>query len=314
MVAHFDVGAIARLLPFEELLEEAAGGDADEVLQIMGMVERSLGFDPLEDIESVTVFTNEFPPDQPQVMLIVNERGSELIKTLRDEGALRSARRSKVGIERLYAQGIIDLLGVGEEVSEDEHIAIFAQPLRGGRHAVLDGERESDIRDAAEALSGDASTLDSRRGDLMLDAKRGALLYVEAAASFEELARRTPASRFASKLQSVAFQASEDDGMLHLEVNAAVGSERDAKAMVSVVEGLRGLLALADVSREVPEMVQDALASAEARADGDRVQVQLSVPIGDLMEAFRAEVSTRRRGAYGEEAERPARRGRRKKF
>ena len=49
MVAHFDVGAIARLLPFEDLLEEAAGGDADEVLAIMGMVERSLGFDPLEE-------------------------------------------------------------------------------------------------------------------------------------------------------------------------------------------------------------------------------------------------------------------------
>jgi hypothetical protein len=294
--AHFDVARIAAFVGVDDLLARVGGDDGEEAAEVLRRLRRDLRFDPLADVCSVTLFGTDLAGGKPSVMIITSDAVDGAIETLRDAGGLRAVERDGLEFLRLDGAGVARALGFGDADAGDGDAAVlYVHRLAGGRRAILVGETGQDLAAGARALARREARRE--RPALELRPTADALVWFEVATSLEELARRTPASKLAGKIRRLSAEIAEDDGELALSLHVDVDSERDARDVAAIVNGLRALLSLADVDEDVPELARRTLAEARAEADGERVTVRLSVPAAELRDLLHEEVTGRKRAA-----------------
>ena len=283
-VVHVDVQRLAGLIGVEDLLEQLSDSEAREVSDMLRQIERRLGFDPIRDIRSVTVFGSDLTGDEPSVMLITDDSLDDALEALDDEGALRTERDGGLRFQRINAAGVAAALGIEDvDASEDDSLVLYVQRIGNNRRAVLFGERTRDILDAARVLDDDELSLgQTRRPALNLQSSNGSFLYFEVSSSLEDIIRETPASELASKVRGLALDLSEEQDMIDIRLTVATASRRDASDVEDLITGLRGLISLAGDMEDIPDIVRSTLDGIRADADGDRVTVRLSVPFREI--------------------------------
>lgn len=287
-VATFDIAKIVDLIGGDELLAHMNEHDAQQANEMLSRVREELGFDLLHDVCSVTVFGGELPPQEPGIVIVTTDAIDDAIEALTESGGVHAEKRDGIEFLTLDATGVARALGFGDvEVDGGQHVVAFVHPLASGRRAVVVGESESGISDAARALAGKGkgkgkSSGKGERAALELDPSPGTIVYFEIAGALDELVEETPASKLAGQIEGMVAELSEQDGDLTMRLQAHVESERVAKDVAAVVDGLRGLLSLADVGDEVPASVRRAFMSAETEVDDESVSVRISLPMVEV--------------------------------
>jgi hypothetical protein len=286
-VVHVDLQRTADVLGLDDLMDEVLESEGRRMLRRM---EDRWGFDPREDIRSVTVFGSDLSGRDPGVFFITTDALDDALEALEDDGALRTESQGGLRFHRISAQGLVDSLGLDVEVG-DESLVVHVKRIQGDRRAVLVGERIDRILDAARVFDDeDLSLARARDADLELRTSARSMVYVEAVDSLEELLGRSPASRLADKIRGLALDVSEERDTLQVRLTVATGSERDARDVESIINGLRGLLSLAEGLQgldELPALVRGVLDELDADADQNRVTVSLSLPVAEIRQALR---------------------------
>ncbi len=283
-VVHVDVQRLAGLIGVNDLLEQLSDSEAREVSDMLGQIEQRLGFDPIRDIRSVTVFGSDLAGAEPTVMLITDDSLDDALEALDEEGALRTVRDGGLRFQQINAAGVAAALGIEDvDASEDDTLVLYVQRIGRNRRAVLFGERTADILAAARVLDDDERSLEqARQPALNLRSSQGSFLYFEVSSSLEDILRETPASVLASKVRGLALDLSEEQDVVDIRLTATTASREDARDVEDLVDGLRSLLSLAGDMTEVPEAVRGLLNGIRADSDGDRVTVRLSIPFREL--------------------------------
>ena len=150
-VVHVDLQKVADLIGLDTLMGHIPDSEADEVSDMLRRMERRWGFDPFEDIRSVTVFGSDMSGRHPGVIFITTDALDDALEALDDEDGVRTERHGGLRFQRISAQGMVDSLGMDEDVG-NESLVLYTKRLRGNRRAVLVGERPEDILDAARVL------------------------------------------------------------------------------------------------------------------------------------------------------------------
>ena len=286
-VAHVQLGAVARLIDLEGILEQARDGkgpmgrDGRDATEILDVIQDQLGLDLLRDLHAVTVFSSDLERGEPTVMLTVSSRIDGVISRLKDAGVLSSERSGGIRFLRLSVGALAEMMGQ-RGGDDDDHGYLYVREV-GDKRAILIGQSASDLVGAARVLEGDDESAEQGEGNLLKSRPgRDAIVYVELAGAFEKWTRRTPASEIGERVQRLSVEVGEDDGQVSLVVSAQTESEKDARNVAAVVNGLRGLLALTEGSDEIPAVAREALQDARAEARDGRVSVRLELSLDSI--------------------------------
>ena len=153
--------------------------------------------------------------------------------------------------------------------------------IQGNR--VVFGQREATVSKALDVLDGTASNLSAGKAFPELGAS-GDSNFLEAAARKLDLPDSNPNAAVFRLSKLMRLQIGETKRQLTASLTLDADSEEVANNMMSIVQGLVGLL---KVQKEKPETVQLAEALA-IKQDGARVVVKLSLPANDAVQMIKA--------------------------
>ncbi len=249
------------------------------------------GFDPFVDLKGFMLFGDKGPHDGATVAVITTSRIDATLERLRDVGALEASEEGGVEVMQIVPGKVLSLFGMDDEMEDaDKPIGCLYVHRFGGRNgtgrALVLGEKSDAVHRAAKAMrAGD--TLGKGQGRLAASTREGDLVYVDVDAAMAELLGDNPASKLTSKARRLTLQVGQTDDQLTLRAVVVTAEEKDARQIAALVNGLKALLALADPSEEMPKPAYDALMDAQAKADGNTVVLEVSVPKSLLDEARR---------------------------
>lgn len=291
-VVHVDLQRVADVLGLDALMEGLPESEGREINDMLRRMEDRLGFDPRRDIRSVTVFGSDLSGRDPGVVFITTDALDDALEALEDAGALSTDREGGIRFQRISAEGLIDALRIEDaDVSSNDSLYIVTKRVGRNRRAVLVGENPRQMVDAARVFEDeDRSLAEARDPNLELRPSSGSMVYVEATNSLEELLGQSPASMLADKVRGLSVDVSEDQDNVQVLLTVATSSREDARNVESMINGLRGLISLAQGMEEldeIPELAREILDELDADADGNRVTVRLSVPLREIRQALR---------------------------
>lgn len=267
------------------------------------------GFDPFTDLKGFMLFGDKGPHDGATVAVITTNRIDATLERLRDVGALEASEHGGVEVMQIVPGKVLSLFGMGDEMEDaDKPIGCLYVHRFGGRNgsgrALVLGEKSDAVRRAAKAMrAGD--TLGKGQGRLAASTREGDLVYVDVDAAMADLLGDNPASKLTGKAKRLTLQVGQNEDQLTLRAVVVTAEEKDARQIAALVNGLKALLALADPSEDMPKPAYDALMDAQAKADGNTVVLEVSVPKSLLDEARR---EIRRELGDGEASDAPRKR------
>lgn len=249
------------------------------------------GFDPFVDLKGFMLFGDKGPHDGATVAVITTSRIDATLERLRDVGALEASEQGGVEVMQIVPGKVLSLFGMAEEMEDaDKPVGCLYVHRFGGRNgtgrALVLGEKSDAVRRAAKAMR-EGDTLGKGQGRLATSMREGDLMYVDVDAAMADLLGDNPASKLTSKARRLTIQVGQNDDSLTLRAVVVTAEEKDARQIAALVNGLKALLALADPSEEMPQPAYDALMDAQAKADGNTVSLEVSVPKSLLDEARR---------------------------
>jgi hypothetical protein len=257
---------------------------------------REWGIDPLRDLKGLLLFGDDVQRREPNMVLLTSDRIDGLLEKLQDMGVLEAERG---GVQRLAPAALLGQMGV-DDAPADFEVYLGVHRLRGERtaqRAIVFGTTPQKLEPALEALRGPKAA--RRAGALTLATRPGCIAYLEVADVLRELMDRSPASRMANKANHLSMQLSEEGGELTFTAAVQTETEKDARQIAALVNGLKAFLSLVEPGEDVPEGVLDALDRAHATSQDNRVSLRFAVP-SDLVD----EARRRMRSELGEPAER----------
>lgn len=281
VVAHFDIQECLAIVG-RRMIEDELGFRSDAKMgQVLDLAEDRWGFSPLEDILGVTVFSSSLEGGQPSFMIWVSDRIDSMVEDLRESGALERERVDGVRLMRLSAWGLARALDVDDDDVQGNGEAWTYIHRAGDRRAILVGENPEDILATARVLEGDDdSVADARRPRVSADIDQGTIAYLEVGGNLGDWGRGSgPASAVISKVEGMQMAIARDDENLQARAVIDVGSRQEARSVASILDGLRGLIRLAeDDLGDVPEMAVDLLRSIDCDTEDSKVVLEASLP------------------------------------
>jgi hypothetical protein len=270
-VAHMDCEALRAskvgrfVLENRDRLHIDSGG-IDEV-------RAELGFDPVQDILSLTAYGTDRDPDDGQVLIVVTTQAA-------DTALERLSGRCDVKVEKIDAEGYsLHLISSGGE-RHLVHVAATDRPDR--RIVTLAGDQEHLIA-ALRVAGGRAPSLAAGMGLLARPPRAGSMVFVSAS-RLDGMDDVEPASEILRLSEGLVADVAERDGALLAEVTVSAASEEAARNIGDVVRGMAALGTLA-AGRE-PDLapLRELARSLSVETDRQRVTLSVRFPVEALID------------------------------
>lgn len=272
---HVDVEALTGSTVGRFVLEHGEMLDID--LDELDDLKDELGFDPREDLLSLTLYgTGDDPEDDAVAVAVTTGAADEALRRLRDLEDVR-VRKTEIGGEEAYSiRGDHDRLYVW-----------LRDGRRSGERLVVLGRKRGAVARALDVMKGRSPSL-SRDGGGLLDERpqRGSIAFV-AAGDLAQLGRFEPASRILRMCDGVALDVGERGEQVFAAATLQADTPEVAGDIRDIVHGLLALGRL--VATEQPDMepLLELVRSLDVATDDRRVTVRLSHDVEEVIEQLR---------------------------
>ncbi len=250
-------------------------------------VAKEWGIDPMRDLQGVLIYGNELGRQDPAVTLLASANIDGALDKLREMGVLEGEPHDGGSIDRISAGKMLSAFGIDDaEIEGEGYIHVRKLSGRGPQRAITFDKSASKLMQKATGARGAPEAL-------ALSPRPGCIVYLEVADALRDVMGETPASRMANKAKHLAVQVSHADGELQVAATVEAESQKDARQIAALVNGLKALLSLMEHDADVPEAVIEALSEAQAETEGSKVTLQFKLPrsiLDQALEAVRAEV------------------------
>jgi hypothetical protein len=244
--------------------QEMKGGDVEQ------KVEEALGFDPLEEIQSITIRGSSFesPEEGLEIMVQLDETTGNL------EGlmlALPGYEEEEVDGHTVYSFGEGDMRGV----------ATIRESKRG-KKAVL----AATSRPRLMGLLGDSNSWSSN------DVKKGEFLQVKILELPEEVYDQEQAANVAKMLTSILVNVGQVGDEIQLSCTLTAQKEKQAEQIQQLAQGAKAFVSLFEEeigNEKEAEVILSLLNAVEVDRNGHEVTIRAHLPEKMVVEFLREE-------------------------
>ncbi len=254
VLVHVDVAALTRTRLFDLLADDP---DVD-VADALSEFEEEIGLDPLHDVRSLTVYSNDVEKEHWVALLRTNENldaavarlegrrgyvqtrtGDKTIHSLHEDGQEWHGHmyRSEQGGERLFVI--------------TESIEVLVEAIR-----VVDGERQNLLRAEEPGVQHAPSP--------------GAVLFVSADRGLGDLGDFAT-SEVSRLVRGVLFECGESEGTLFANLRLTAATEKDAKDIHDVIQGGLAMASLIAGREDETRVIDDLVDALDVRREGTAV-------------------------------------------
>lgn len=263
----------------QEIAKEEIGddGDGEKVFQ---EVEKALGFDPIEELRSLTVFGSDFedPIEGLQIVVGLKKTTGNLEGLLL---AIPGYEQSKHKRYTIHSAAPDDDIRVYGAIHEDD---------RNNKHIVA-AHKRSDLTSMLDALRDHRS--DSSPSDARSSSRhRNTLIDVQLERLPEIDDLEGPPAAVAKLLKRTSVSVFEQDDELIVELSITTDDEKQAEQIQQLCQGLAAMVGLAESIEEGSEELElaaELLDGLEVDRNGSQVQLQLEVPEELIIKILREE-------------------------
>jgi hypothetical protein len=261
VIAHVDVERMRK-----STLGRLVLANRDELdLERQQMIEE-LGFDPLEEIHSITAY-GAGEGAEPDTLLV---HGSSAIARA-IEGL-----EAEEGFARMQAEGM--------EILAYEDAYAHVEELQSGDRLVILSESVDAVVAGARVVHGETASLaDTREAALHIAPRAGSFLFFAAADGSGGVQGFQPASQVLGLAQGIQFDLGEAGDSVFAHLALATGSVEAAQDVADTVDGILALVRMAARSmEELPIEARQLLRSLRVNTRGDMVTVDVEYAVEAL--------------------------------
>ncbi len=253
-----------------EKIAEKGNTDREAALK---QVEQILGFNPLEEVKSITVLAGDY--ENPEHSLVAVVRLGKTTGNL--EGLL-------LGLPE-YAVADYEGQQIHSAVPDDAKTlyVAFVTEESGDRRILFSSQRDAvtNLLDqaAGKSLAGDAAT------DFTIDQSEDRLITLKLYKLPADAVEDGPPANIAKILKDASVSIDEADGRVGVNVALAAATEEQAEQLRQMAQGSIAMLQFAQTAnpedqnlKKMAGMIKDAVASR----DGTNVKVNVQLPAADL--------------------------------
>jgi len=269
-IAHVDVEAALASDLVAQAMEH--GGHVNVEWDELEEVQRELGIDPREDVDSVTIYSAEDDPEQAVILIVTNSKIDGALDRLERHVSSRPAAVDGFTLRRWQEDGHGDSIHtyVARKQGSDERVLLVSPD----EDAIVHGVR---------VLRGHAASLS--RADLDVAPSPGAFVYFAAPDGMGALADEIePASQVARLVKSLVFEAGEFGGSVFLGLTVETDDVAEARKFTQILQGASALLALISESEEDVRPLLPLLQGLQVRSDGPVVRIRFEHETAALLE------------------------------
>ena len=238
----------------------------------------SFGFDPLKDLQSVTLYGETFGPAAGVAIIRGRYDKDKLLKLLADNQDHKELK---------YGERVLHRWSQSPEGKDDDGMRIGAFY---SDEVVVIARTEAVLKKAIDVLAGEQASLAKQESSLLPEAPEGTFL-IAAADGFTAPEGVAPTAAVLKKLTGGTAVVGQNGDTVFPKVSRKCKNEEDATRIRKMVEGL---LAFVQMSQEpagapvgnVPAEVAAILADAKASATGNTVLLEVSTALADLKAAI----------------------------
>jgi len=267
-VAHVDVEAMLTSELGKMFLAEAEKKEG--FAQGMLDIEKTLGFDPLEDIRGITVYGPQLGSEEGVVVVDATVKADKLIDLLKTNKSYESDN---------YGQHTIHQW-VEEKNPRSKGQKRFACFFDNKTVVIASGLKLT--QSAIDVLDGKADTLAKTKAIGSLpQAAKGAFVVV-AADKIRFPRKKSPRAAILKRINAVSMQFGEAEGQVFMNAGLQAGSEEDAVNMRAFVNGF---LALSQMMRQQEKFaaLQDLGEKIEVGGKGKEVTVDATISVKSIV-------------------------------
>lgn len=283
-VVHVDIAAFRKTDFGAKLFEIAKSKGVEELESDASGLERvkeQIGFDPFDEVQSVTIVGSEFqcPEDSLRLMLGLKKTIGNL------EGLMPGLPGYDASTYRQYQI---------HSASSDSKTRFF-----GAIHTDRSGNKSILVAKKRDEVVGMLDTFDGRSSDLRYTVKprlghnSDAFVYIKLLELPLDQIGGGSHANVAKLLQEVTLTLSGDGGQLQLDVIIQTKEEQQAKKISQVVQGLVALVSLAQSQDDADEdlkRAQSMLQELRVDVEETRVRLQLMVSEEQVLELLTREM------------------------
>lgn len=236
--------------------------------RLKGFIDKC-GFDPIEDVKSVTVFGDSFG-DKDGILIVKGD-----IATDKLDAMLETAKDHKTST---YGNLII-------HTWQDKHHNRPAVGCFYDKTTILMGQKADKLKIAIDTLNKTAKGLDDESAKVVIPDVDDGVFFIICANKQNENLGQSPHAAMLRNAKSLIFALGESDGNIASELQITAKTEADAALMSQIVSGM---LSYSLLSGDKAPVMADIAKSVQIEASGDTVNVALSYSSSKIFDAMQS--------------------------
>lgn len=269
-IAHVEIerfvqGRIFELLQEHEADFDVNGGDWQEVRD-------TLGFDPLEEIRSVTVVG--LPRSEESAVAMI--RGSSAVEDAMGRLEEHLSRRD------LEVDGY-DITRWSETGGDPVH-TYLARRAGSDERLLLAASHPADLAEAISALRGDSDSLADVSDGLDTTLDSDAYVLVSVSGTLAQWADGEEASQIGRIVEKARVQLAERDGRIVLDAAIDAKNSEKVRQVTAILQGLLAFASLASAAEPELAEVMPLLDNLKFSSDGRRLSLHFEEDIDTLVQ------------------------------
>ena len=280
-LCHIDVERILDAQLFKEALQIAGQEDLDEA---MAEVERELGFNPLTELESVTIYSCGPNPENAVAMIEVSGPDRFVAAMAKGDGHTTDERDGYT----VHRWGS----GRGHWGGSEDWCATMVEIADTDRGLLVAAESTGELEDAMAVLLGRRANM-AESDQRVLDLRPSGDAWVTAAArGLGDLADIPGASQFTKGAKDLMLEIGERQGRIYVNLDVETDSASTATSLVQVAQGGLALMRMAAAADSSDPDLRKALALTEGlriRNDGAHLSLRIDFDAQDLIDEIHAQ-------------------------
>lgn len=254
-----------------EAMRELDKGDKHNEFEKM---KEMLGFDPFDELDSLTVVGLSLEEPQKRVQLVLTFK--------KTTGNLEELARDLPGHNSTEYEGHT----IHSAQDDDDH-RIFAaiHADRNGRKRMVAARSLNDVRKMLDTLDG-VSRSESKAVKLAL--KDSSLVHIELLEMPK--APRGPHAMAAKMLERVSLKIASVDNDMQMSLTLRTAKEKDAQRVRQMVQGLIAMAQMIEDADDELKQAQEFLEQIEVKRKGREVRIRIAVPEADLIDMIEQEM------------------------
>ena len=263
MVLHVDLKNLRNSTLGQVITKMRPEFEDDEMKEMIA----KLGFDPLTEIDAITIYGSGQDEENFGAVLVASEAIDKALEMLPEQEGYQAV--SKDGIDFFQFDGLV---GSWHIMDSGERLVMVGKTidiaLRG--HQVIHGDLPNQSQHKHASKGGPTP---------------GSIVYFSGGGELLKQAKGQIGSSIMEAVTGGQFEMSESDGYLKLSLGVQTGSREAAQDMRETLGGFMALgRMLISNSDQIPAEAAGLLRSINLNVEGKNVAISLSVPVKDAMQ------------------------------